>query len=52
MAPAPAAKLKSTPAKATAGQNPVVASDRLKRGEVWGETDSAVRWVGAFAVYG
>ena len=52
MAPAPAAKLKPTPAKATAGRNPVVASDALKRTEVWGQTDPAVRWAGAFAVYG
>ena len=52
MAPAPAAKLKPTPAKATGGQNPVVASDTLKRTEVWGQTDPAVRWAGAFAVYG
>jgi len=34
------------------GNNPVVASDELERGEVWGETDPAVRWAGAFAVYG
>ncbi len=50
MAPAPAAKLKPTPAKATADRNPVVASDTLKRTEVWGQTDPAVRWAGAFAV--
>jgi hypothetical protein len=30
----------------------VVASDKLKRTEVWGETDPAVHWAGAFAVYG
>jgi quercetin dioxygenase-like cupin family protein len=35
-----------------ASKNPVVASDRLTRGEVWGETDPAVHWAGAFAVYG
>jgi quercetin dioxygenase-like cupin family protein len=52
MAPAPAAKLKPTPAKATADRNPVVASDTLKRTEVWGQTDPAVRWAGAFAIYG
>jgi quercetin dioxygenase-like cupin family protein len=51
MTPAPA-KLKPTPAKATADRNPVVASDTLKRTEVWGQTDPAVRWAGAFAVYG
>ena len=33
-------------------KNPVVVSNELKRGEVWGETDKAVRWNGAFAVYG
>ena len=32
-------------------KNPVVDSN-LKRGEVWGETDAAVHWAGAFAVYG
>ena len=32
--------------------NPVVASNELKRAEVWGETDKAVHWAGAFAVYG
>jgi quercetin dioxygenase-like cupin family protein len=32
--------------------NPVVASNELKRTEVWGETDKAVHWAGAFAVYG
>jgi quercetin dioxygenase-like cupin family protein len=30
----------------------VVASDKLVRTKVWGETDAAVRWAGAFAVYG
>jgi hypothetical protein len=32
--------------------NPVVASDNLKRAEVWAEDDGSVRWAGAFAVYG
>ncbi len=32
--------------------NPVVASDKLPRTEVWAEDDQAVRWAGAFAVYG
>jgi quercetin dioxygenase-like cupin family protein len=27
-------------------------STKLERGEVWGETDKAVHWKGAFAVYG
>ena len=30
----------------------VVASDKLPRTKVWGETDPAVNWAGAFAVYG
>jgi quercetin dioxygenase-like cupin family protein len=46
MAPASAAP------KATPGKSPVVASDKLKRSKVWGETDQAVSWAGAFAVYG
>jgi len=33
-------------------KNPVVDFNKLERGEVWGETDSAVHWAGAFAVYG
>ncbi|MGA8436481.1 MAG: hypothetical protein WB713_17200 [Methyloceanibacter sp.] len=33
-------------------KDPVVDSNKLERGEVWGETDSAVHWAGAFAVYG
>lgn len=32
--------------------NPVVASDKLPRTKVWAEDDKAVRWAGAFAVYG
>ena len=32
--------------------NPVVASDKLKRTEVWVEHDESVRRAGAFAVYG
>lgn len=32
--------------------NPVVASDKLERAQVWGEDDPSVRWAGAFAVYG
>ena len=31
--------------------NIVVASDKLKRTEVWAEHDDSVRWGGAFAVY-
>jgi hypothetical protein len=32
--------------------NPVVASDKLKRAELWAEDDKSVHWAGAFAVYG
>jgi quercetin dioxygenase-like cupin family protein len=32
--------------------NPVVDSTKLARNKVWGEDDEAVRWAGAFAVYG
>jgi quercetin dioxygenase-like cupin family protein len=30
----------------------IVDSKNLKRAEVWGESDKAVHWAGAFAVYG
>jgi hypothetical protein len=33
-------------------KNPVVDSNKLERGEVWGETNTAVHWAGAFAAYG
>src|ERR1700692_3227617 len=39
-------------ALASAPMNPVVASDKLKRTEVWAEDDETVHWAGAFAVYG
>jgi quercetin dioxygenase-like cupin family protein len=42
---APASAIKPTPV-------PVVASNKLPRTKVWGETDQAVSWAGAFAVYG
>ncbi len=42
----------STSPKGAASKSPVVASDQLKRTKVWGETDQAVSWAGAFAVYG
>ena len=48
MAPA----TKPTPPKGLPSKSPVVASDKLKRTKVWGETDKAVSWAGAFAVYG
>jgi quercetin dioxygenase-like cupin family protein len=50
MTPAPA--IQSKPSAANKNQTPVVASDRLPRTKVWGETDKAVNWAGAFAVYG
>jgi quercetin dioxygenase-like cupin family protein len=32
--------------------SPVIPSQKLPRTKVWGESDSAVRWAGAFATYG
>jgi quercetin dioxygenase-like cupin family protein len=32
--------------------NPVVASEKLPRIEVWAEDDPAIKWAGAFVVYG
>jgi quercetin dioxygenase-like cupin family protein len=49
---ATASTAKSTPPKGAAGKSLVVASNDLKRTKVWGETDEAVSWAGAFAVYG
>lgn len=51
MTPAPTTTLKQ-PAAKSASESIVVASDKLPRGKVWGETDEAVSWAGAFAVYG
>ena len=44
----------STPKPTASSQSPavVVASNKLPRTKVWGETDQAVSWAGAFAVYG
>jgi quercetin dioxygenase-like cupin family protein len=36
----------------TATEVPIVESNELQRTEVWGESDPAVHWAGAFAVYG
>ena len=47
-----ASAAKPTAPKATDSKFEVVASDKLARTKVWGETDQAVRWFGAFAVYG
>ena len=49
MSPASAMKAKPTASKSAV---PVVASDKLTRTKAWGETDPAVSWAGAFAVYG
>ncbi|MGA7456605.1 MAG: cupin domain-containing protein [Methyloceanibacter sp.] len=51
MTPTPASKPKQLAAKSSS-EGIVVASDRLPRAKVWGETDKAVSWQGAFAVYG
>lgn len=48
MSPAPA-QAHAAPAEAA---SPVIASDELSRTKVWGASDSAVRWAGAFATYG
>ncbi len=37
---------------ATINKVSIIDSNSLKRAEVWGETDKAVHWAGAFAVYG
>ena len=52
MVTASAAKINPTPPKATQDKFEVVASDKLPRTKVWGHTDPAVSWAGAFAVYG
>jgi quercetin dioxygenase-like cupin family protein len=51
MIPSPESKLKQ-PAATPASETIVVASNTLPRTKVWGETDQAVSWQGAFAVYG
>jgi hypothetical protein len=45
-------RLEPMKGRSMVSKNPVVDSKNLKRGEVWGETDAAVHWAGAFAVYG
>ena len=44
----------ATPAKSDANalSAAIVESNKLPRTRVWGETDKAVSWAGAFAVYG
>ncbi|HMK40072.1 MAG TPA: cupin domain-containing protein [Methyloceanibacter sp.] len=39
-------------AKPAHSESSVVDSNKLARTKVWGDTDRAVRWQGAFAVYG
>jgi quercetin dioxygenase-like cupin family protein len=51
MTPSPTTTVKQ-PASKPATDSIVVASDTLPRSKVWGETDKAVSWQGAFAVYG
>jgi quercetin dioxygenase-like cupin family protein len=51
MTPSPTTTVKP-PAAKRASETIVVASDKLPRSKVWGETDKAVSWQGAFAVYG
>ena len=51
MTPSPTTTVKQ-PASKPAAESIVVASDTLPRSKVWGETDTAVSWQGAFAVYG
>jgi quercetin dioxygenase-like cupin family protein len=51
MTSAPATPPKQPTAK-SAKETIVVASNTLPRTKVWGETDKAVSWQGAFAVYG
>jgi quercetin dioxygenase-like cupin family protein len=52
MAQASVAKSQPAAAGTANGAFQVVASDQLPRTKVWGETDPAVSWQGAFAVYG
>ena len=49
---AAAGKVKSGPVKGTGDEIPVVASDKLERIQIRGEDHPAVRWAGAFVVYG
>lgn len=53
MNPAAAGKMtKPTPVKGAGDMIPVVASDKLERVQIRGADDPAVRWAGAFVVYG
>jgi quercetin dioxygenase-like cupin family protein len=46
------AQAAATKFDATMNKVEIVDSNKLKRAEVWGESDKAVHWAGAFAVYG
>lgn len=52
MAKASATKANRATERPAPGQAVVVDATKLKRTKVWGETDKAVNWEGAFAVYG
>jgi quercetin dioxygenase-like cupin family protein len=52
MSPATATKLNPASAQGTNGAPPIVATDKLERVQVRAADDPAVRWAGAFAVYG
>jgi quercetin dioxygenase-like cupin family protein len=52
MSPAAATKLDQPSSQAANGKIPVVASDKLERVQIRGADDPAVRWAGAFVVYG
>lgn len=49
---ATATKAKTAAAGSAPGQAVVLDSTKLPRTKVWGETDQAVSWQGAFALYG
>jgi hypothetical protein len=46
------AQAAATKFDATINKVEIIDSNSLKRAEVWGESDKAVHWTGAFAVYG
>ena len=46
------AQAAATKFDATINKVEIIESNNLKRAEVWGESDTAVHWAGAFAVYG
>jgi quercetin dioxygenase-like cupin family protein len=46
------AQAAATKFDATINKVEIIEYNKLKRAEVWGESDKAVHWAGAFAVYG